>query len=140
MARYRLSKSVPRLDPTNTSPTWVMTVTCSVPAGSTDDPNVFVYQTSATAAGDTFFSVATSRDMSVLPVEGNEADENLTTLAGPSFNNVPFYRVATAKFDCNNACEMNRIWETIKTEVQNLSWEMDAIDSPTWTETEAEIL
>lgn len=140
MARYRLSKTVPRISIENDARVWTIKITCTVPEGSADDPHVFVYQTSASEAGDTFFDVADSRDLSVIPVEGEEADSNLTATAGAQFNNIPFYRVAEAVFNCYNACEIDRIWEMVKMKVQNLSWELDALESDTWKETEYETI
>lgn len=140
MSRYKLSKQIPTVVAKNEIRVWTMKVTCTVPTGSTDDPNIFVYQTSDDDEADLFFDVADSRDMAVIPAEGTSANANLTEGAGAGYNNVPFYRVNVAVFDCNNACEMNRIWSMIKTKLQNLVWELDAQDASTWTETEYEVL
>lgn len=139
MPRYKLTKTVPVIRAVHDLRQWVMTITCSSEIEG-EDVNVFVYQTATKDAdSDLFFDVANSIDMEALPIEGNDADPNLTDGAGAGFDNIPFYRASSATFSCNNAGEMERIWNMVKMKVQNLSWEKDAIESENWTEEEFEV-
>lgn len=138
MSRFRLSKTVPVLKVTNGAKVWGMTITCTSEDPSVDAA-VFIYQTSTNATdSDLFFDVADSRDMETIPVEENEPNPDLTYTAGPMFNNIPFYRVNKAVFNCYNASEIDRIWRMVKYKVQNLSWELDAIGGDAWQETDFE--
>lgn len=136
--RFNLSRTVPILKVTEDAKVWAMTITCTTvdPEG---DPAIFVYQTASNETDDDlFFDVADSRDMATLPAEDNEPNPDLTDTAIPPFNNIPFYRVNKAVFNCYNASEMERIWKMIKYKAQNLAWELNAIDRPEWQETDFE--
>ena len=136
---FKLSKTVPSITTNGDVRIWTMTATCS-PVTEGEDAAVFIYHVNVNNDPDLFYDVANRLDLEVIPVEGKEADPDLFTDASDGFVNVPFYRTTSATFNCNNACEMERIWKIIKLKVKNLSWELDATESSEWKETESENL
>lgn len=90
---------------------------------------VFVYQENAPGSGysaDRFSCVASTQQMQDLPEDGPTDDGD---------SHVPFYRVATAEFDCRSPELREEIWEKIKTNVNDLLVNWLALEETEETET-----
>lgn len=119
---YKITRAeIPTSDEFSSPHNWPLKVTVEA-TNDTADPNVFVYHVgepdgTGLRGGDTFSNVASKQDMNVIPVgEPMEVEDALME----KDTYIPYYRTNVVELDCYNVIELERVWNIIQFDIQQL--------------------